>query len=238
MKSPSPPSVPSARALAAELADRRERDAALGDDQALVAYEAKWQKKLSRLQRTYPARWRVAGLSNDEVRDLLTLRLLEAIRCAEPLQLSQQRPGREWGLLVIQGELHALRRVFKLDVAPVDLREAPLSSRTPNQEEAWLESEEQQGWALAQEHAERGLSRPQRQWLAALKLSARTGGFFSSSDEPNLSAASRVLGKHRSSAQRAYHELQSHFASALAAIERTALSCENLAAQALPVVKE
>ncbi len=205
---------PSARALAAELCDRRERDAALVDDAALVAYEAKWQRKLFKLQRTYPARWRVAGLSDEEVRDLLTLRLIEAVRRAEVAELSQQRSGREWGLLVIQAELRALRRAFKLDVTPADFSEAPISSRLPNQEEQWLEDELQRGRALAQAHAERGLSRPQRQWLAALKLSARAGGFFEASAEPNLSAASRVLGKNRSSAQRAYRELQTRFIAA------------------------
>jgi hypothetical protein len=48
-----------------------------------------------------------------------------------------------------------------------------------------------------------------------LKLSARSGGFFESSAEPNLSAASRVLGKNRSSAQRAYRELQTRFTAEL-----------------------
>jgi hypothetical protein len=67
------------------------------------------------------------------------------------------------------------------------------------------------GRALAQQRAEQALSRPQRQWLSALKLSARAGGFFESSAEPNLSAASRVLGRNRSSAQRAYGELQTRF---------------------------
>jgi predicted Zn-dependent protease with MMP-like domain len=40
--------------LAAELSDRRERDAATTDDRALVAYEAKWQRRLARLQRSFP----------------------------------------------------------------------------------------------------------------------------------------------------------------------------------------
>jgi hypothetical protein len=181
----------------------------------LVAYEAKWQKKLVKLQRTYPARWRVAGLSDEEVRALLTLSLIEAVRRADVAELSQQRAGREWGLLVIQSELRVLRRAFKLKVTPADFSDVPVCSRLANQEEQWLENEMERGRALAQEHAERGLSRPQRQWLAALKLSARAGGFFESSSEPNLSAASRVLGKNRSSAQRAYRELQTRFTAEL-----------------------
>jgi hypothetical protein len=89
------PRAPSARALGAEQLERRERDAALTDDEALVAYEAKWQRKLAKLQRAFPARWRVAGLSDEEVRDLLTLRLLEAVRRADAEELALARPGRE-----------------------------------------------------------------------------------------------------------------------------------------------
>lgn len=209
------PSAPSARLLAAEQADRRERDVAIVDDLALVAYEAKWQKKLVKLQRTYPARWRVAGLSDEEVRGLLTLRLIEAVRRADAAELSQRRPGREWGLLIIQGELRTLRRTFKLNVTAADFGETVAVSRAPNQEEQWLESETEHERALARSQAEQRLSRPQRQWWAALQLSARAGGFFESSAEPNLSAASRVLGKNRSSAQRAYRELQTRFAAEL-----------------------
>lgn len=203
----SEPPKPTARALAAELSDRQERDLAVNDDAALVLYEAKWQRKLRRLQRSFPERWRIAGLSDDEVRDLLTLRLIQAVRRPEPGELELAQAGKEWGLLVVRRELAALRRGFKLGAVSADFGEAPAFIHVPNQEEQWFEDEAERGRALAQARAEQGLSRPQRQWLAAFKLSARAGGFFESSAEPNLSAASRVLGKNRSSAQRAYHEL-------------------------------
>jgi hypothetical protein len=64
---------------------------------------------------------------------------------------------------------------------------------------------------LAGRRAEETLSRPQRTWLAAMKLSANAGAFFESSGNFNLAAASRVLTKDRSSAHRAFGELQSHF---------------------------
>jgi hypothetical protein len=211
---------PSARALAAELAERQERDLAATDDAALVAYEAKWQRKLRRLQQAFPERWRVAGLSDDEVRDILTLRLIEAVRSPAPGALELERVGKEWGLLVARRELGALRKSFKLGAIPSDFSEAPLVMHSPNQEEQWLEGEAERGRAVAQERAERDLSRPQRRWLAALKLSARGGGFFQASAEPNLSAASRVLGKNRSSAQRAYRELQARFAHELARVKK------------------
>jgi hypothetical protein len=202
---------PTARALAAELAERKQRDLATTNDAALVAYVARWQTKLRRLQQSFPERWRVAGLSDEEVRDLLTLRLIEAVRSPAPGELELQRAGKEWGLLVARRALAALRKSFKLRAISADFSETPAFSHSLNQEEQWLEAEAERGRALAQERAERGLSRPQRKWLAALKLSARAGGFFESSAEPNLSAASRVLGRNRSSAQRAYRELQTRF---------------------------
>jgi hypothetical protein len=201
--------------LAAELSDRRERDAARTNDQALVAYEAKWQRKLARLQRRFPERWCVGGLSDEEVRDFLTLRLLELVRDPDGRELTLARPGKEWGLLITQQALRALRRGFRLKVSPADFSAAQWSSLGPNQEELCLEGEAERHRRSAQERAERGLSRPQRSWLAALKLSARAGGFFEASAEPNLSAASRLLGKNRSSAQRAYRELQARFSAEL-----------------------
>lgn len=210
-----PPQPPSVRALAAELDERRERDAARTQDRALVAYEAKWQRKLARLQRRFPERWRVVGLSDEEVRDLLTLRLIEAVRDPDGVELALACPGKEWGLLVAQRALRSLRRGFRLNVSPADFSEAQWDSRGPNQEEQWLEGEAERNRRAAEQRAERGLSRPQRSWLAALKLSARAGGFFAASAEPNLSAASRILGKNRSSAQRAFRELQARFSAEL-----------------------
>src|SRR5882757_4103964 len=115
---------PTARALAAELSELRERDAAATDDAALVAYEAKWRRKLRRLQRTFPERWRVAGLSDDEVCDLVTLSLIEALRNPEPGVWNLARPGKEWGLLVARQRLSALRKSFKLGATPVGFSEA------------------------------------------------------------------------------------------------------------------
>jgi hypothetical protein len=212
MSSPTPfAAEPSPRAVWNEHADRAQRDLARVDDSALVQYEAKWQHKVRRLQRTFPERWRVAGLSDEEVRDILTLRLIEAVRQASPEELALARPGREWGLLIVQRELRGLRRAFKLPAVPVDFSEAPATLQVFDQEERLLAEESERLFLVAGQRAEQGLSRPQRRWLAALKLSARSGGFFQASAEPNLSAASRVLGKNRSSAQRAYRELQARF---------------------------
>ena len=49
--------------------------------------------------------------------------------------------------------------------------------------------------------------------------SAANGEFFASSDQLNLSAASRKLGKNRSSAQRGYRALQECFQRELGRLE-------------------
>lgn len=194
-----------------ELSEDAERDAAVRDDLALVHYEAKWRRILRALQQAHPGRFRVPGLSQEEVRDLLTLRLIEVLRSDPGEFWRYQRPGRAWAMQCMQEHLRVLRKCFRLDAIPADLREVPLRAYTLDQEEQWLEREAEQGRAMAQQRAERALSRPQRQWLAALKLSANAGAFFQSSELPNLSAASRLLGKDRSSAQRAYQELRVRF---------------------------
>jgi hypothetical protein len=197
-------------ALAAELADERDRDAAIANDAALVRYEAKWNRKLARLQRAHRERWRVPVLSEEEVRDALTLRLIEVVRDGSE-RAAHARAGKEWGLVVCADHLATLRKSFRLDATPTDFSDAPLLQREPSYEDRWLEVERDVCLAIAQRSAQNDLSRPQRRWLSAMKLAANAGEFFESSDRLNLSAASRLLGKNRSSAQRAYKELQSHF---------------------------
>jgi hypothetical protein len=198
-------------ALRAELADQRQRDAAVSDDSALVFYHAKWRRRLLAMQRAHPERWRVRGLSAEEVQDLLTLRLLEAVRGDTEEFSLRARAGREWGLLCVKDELVVLRRHFRVDAAPADPCDFRVRDSAQTQEEQWLERE--QNWAreLARTRAVHGLTRPQRAWLKALRASADAGAFFHASQEPNLSAASRLLGKNRSSALRAYRELQGRF---------------------------
>ncbi|HEY2512218.1 MAG TPA: hypothetical protein VGI39_15230 [Polyangiaceae bacterium] len=210
----------SSTALDSEFADARERDRARQSDRALVAYVAKWERRIGRLQKAHPERWRVPGLSPEEVRDALTLTLVEAIRAEGDDPPVHARAGREWGLAVALDRLAELRGAFRLEATPVDFREPPaLRQREPTLEEQWLEHEGEACRAEAREGAERGLSKPQRRWYAAMRLAARGGEFFETSDRLNLSAAARILGKNRSSAQRAYSELQARFAEELEKVE-------------------
>ncbi|HVY29492.1 MAG TPA: hypothetical protein VHB79_23195 [Polyangiaceae bacterium] len=213
------PSVSRVRALDDEAADRRERELSRSSDVALVAYEAKWRARLARLQRRYPARWHVPGLSNEEVLDLLCLHLIEVLRSGESEPFALESPGRPWGLLIAARKRRALRRAFRLAITAHDFAEAPGYRETPDQEQMCVEREEQQLLALAGERAKSQLSGPQRRWLAALEQSTQSGELFAASDEPNLSAASRILGKNRSSALRAYRELQARYSSELARLK-------------------
>ena len=193
------------------LADERERDAAIDCDGALVSYQHKWERRLLRLQLRYPERWRVAGLSDEEVRDALTLRLLEVVRGDATAHASYARAGKEWGIWVMRQHLTTLRQSFRLAAIPTDFSADPVLEREPDQEQQLLELEAAACRGLAAERAQRQLSLPQRRWLAALKMAANCGQFFEASQEINLSAASRVLQRHRSSAQRAYRELRAQF---------------------------
>ncbi len=206
-------------ALRAEFADERERDLAMVDESRLVSYQGKWEKKLSKLQRAHPQRWRVRGLSDEEARDLLTLRLIEAVRTEAETHQRYSRPGREWALGLFQHHLLELRKRFRLEITATNFDDAPFCERRPSQEERCLELEAERRRAAAGFGARQTLSRPQRRWLAALEQTAAQGNFFRASDELNLSAASRVLGKSRSAASRAYRELQTHFMRELARSE-------------------
>lgn len=128
-------------------------------------------------------------------------------------------PDKEWGLWVIERHLAELKRALRFGATPMDFREVVVAERAPSQEQRWLEREEEACRALAEERAGQQLSGCQRRWLSALRLSARAGHVFAESAEPNLSAAARLLGKDRSSAQRAYRVLQARFASELEQLE-------------------
>lgn len=203
--------------LAAELADELARDHARTDDAALVAYEARWRKRLARLQRVHPARWRVPGWSDEELRDELLLRLVVAVRLEPGADDARARPGKEWGLLVLAGERRALRKKNRLEIVLVDPK--PARDRSPTGEDRLLDLEEATLREQARVRAEAGLTIPQRRWLSAMKLSANAGAFFASSGELNLAAAARVLDKNRSSAVRAFDELQRVFGRERSAID-------------------
>jgi len=191
--------------------DRVDRLAAAADDEALLRYQGRWERALERLQRAHPARWAVRGWSGEEVRDALTLRLFEVVR-GDPAQHARyEREGKAWAIVVMRERLAELRKAHRLEVAPADLEAASRASREPDQEEQWLEAEADACRGVARSRAEEQLTAPQRRWFAAMRMAANGGAFFRASDELNLAEASRVLGRNRSSAQRAYREIQIAF---------------------------
>ncbi len=198
-------------ALSREAQEEKARDAALVSDSALVTYEGAWRRRLTRLQQTSPARWRVHGWSDEEVRDELLLRLLAALRGDDgDARNADLRPGREWALTLLSRERRALSRSFRLRVIPTDTFTSV--DRAALSDEVLMAEESQALLRRATECAEAALSAPQRRWLSAMKMSANAGAFFESSGRLNLSAASRMLEKNRSSATRAFEELSRHFA--------------------------
>jgi len=207
------------RALDAELADERARDRARAGAAELVRYQEAWERRLARLQRAHPQRWHVPGLSDDEVRDALTLHLIELIVAPPGGEPPPGRAGQCWGLCMAREQLSALRRSFRLAATPTDFEASPARDRAESQEERCLELEGEQRRSVARARAERQLNQPQRRWLAAMQHAAAEGHFFQTSDDLNLSAASRALGKNRSSALRAYRSLEECFRRELEQIE-------------------
>jgi len=141
----------------------------------------------------------------------LTLRLIEAVRTRSPELERHRRAGKEWGLLFLAMQRRDLRKGHRLRVVAGDFDLTSARDRDCTEEERMIESEAHQAMLVATERAEQQLTRPQRRWFAAMKMSANAGAFFESSGKLNLAAASRVLAKDRSSAHRAFGELQNRF---------------------------
>lgn len=191
--------------------DALQRDEAARDDLALVRYVGRWERRYARLQGAHPALWHVPGWSDDEVRDAVTLRLVELLRGDATAREALGVAGEPWGLSVAKARLAELRRTFRLRTALVAPPEAPLGRCVESPEEAYARDEDEARLHDAAEQAERDLAAPQRRWLAAFRRAAERGAFFASSDAPNLAEAARELGKHRSSATRAFEALRRRF---------------------------
>ena len=165
----------------------------------MIELHAAWDAKIRRMQRARPERWHVRGWSDDEVRDELTLRVLEHATCDE-----------EAIMRAVCARLNELRRTFRVRVHAVS--EAPSWRDVPSDEQRILEREEDVSREIAAASAESRLAAPQRRWLEAMRAAANDGAFFASSDELNLSAVARLLGKDRSSAKRAWDALRVRYA--------------------------
>lgn len=198
------------------------------DATSLVQYLKVWEHKVRTLQRRHPGRWCVRGWSDEEVRDALTLHLFEAVQSGDAPRDTDgtmhsggdaPRDTDDWAFALLARRVRELQRASRLNVAVMDLSDAPLLQREPSHEELHLELEDNSRRATAAERARENLNQPQRRWLAAMLWTANRGDFFEASDRLNLSAASRVIGKSRSSAARAYKELQSRFQEELERLE-------------------
>jgi len=175
------------------------------DMNEIVELHAAWDAKIRRLQRAHPARWHVRGWSDDEVRDALTLRVLEVAReTLDEAVISR----------AVTARLNELRRTFRVRSHATDPHATPSYSSSPSEEERAIEREADAARHAAAARAEARLAAPQRKWLGAMRVAAERGEFFASSDDLNLSAAARVLGRDRSAAKRAWDVLRARFARA------------------------
>lgn len=202
------------------LDDEALRVAARSSDPALCAYEARWRGRLRASMRKRPRYFHVPGLPNDEVLDAVLLGLVEHVRGADGSRLdlsgslrgdSEHRANRPLELVLAETTVRDLRHRYRLAATPVDFREVDVQSRTETPEQAVLDREHDTTRELAARRAEAGLDPERRAWLEAFRRSANDGAFFAESGKPNLAAASRVLGRHRSSALRAYVDLGRRF---------------------------
>lgn len=204
-----------ARRSAEGLDDETLREEARSSDPALCAYEARWRARLRASMRKRPRYFQVPGLPDDEVLDALVLGLVEHVRGTRGPSAehddSEPAPRRPLELVLAEATVRELRRRFRLAATPIDFREVVVQSRAETPEEAMLDHEHVRRRERAARHAEAGLDPERRAWLEAFRRSANDGNFFAESGKPNLAAASRVLGKHRSTALRAYVELGHHF---------------------------
>jgi hypothetical protein len=145
--------------------DLRERDAAATDDTALVAYERKWRARLVRLQRAHRSRWRVPALSDEEVRDELLLRLVDAVRTKPEERARHVHAHKEWGLAFLEHARRELRGGFRLEIVPTDVTPLPFGlDRAPTEEERLIDEQHEAARKLARDRAETALSKPQRRW--------------------------------------------------------------------------
>jgi hypothetical protein len=151
------------------------------------------------------------------VREELLLRLVESVRTKPEERAQHAHDRKEWGLAFLEHARRALRAGFRLEIVPADV--TPTLDRAPTEEERLIDEQHDSARALARERAESALSKPQRRWLAAMKMSANAGAFFESSGDLNLAAVSRVLDKDRSSAQRAFEEISRRFCRELADLD-------------------
>lgn len=182
--------------LAAELRDEQLRDAAGGDPDGMDRYLRDLSWRLLRLRRQYPRRWSTPGHTTREFVDHVVVETLAALR-GRGLG-AYEKPGREASLVFADAQRTALRRRRVIyEVEPVATEEPAL-----NAEEQLLAKEAREIAREIVAVTKRRLTKPQRQWLAAIERHLEDQGRL----VPAQVGAS--LGKNRSSATRAIETLQ------------------------------
>jgi len=149
-------------------ADERERYLARVDERALTAYLARWDETLTRLQRGWPAEWRVPGMCAVDVRRELQVRLLAEVRVNGKLRRPRyNRPGEPATLILLRRERDRLCKAQRRHV----LRRAPHAAGPglPMPDERIFAEADASELRAALLDAEASLTPTQREWWARLR---------------------------------------------------------------------
>lgn len=195
--------------LRGEWIDERWRAMAASNDRALIAYLQFWRGRLRRLQVARPGRWYVAGLTDEEVLDVLELALIEAIRVPELFE-KHERPGREatlWLLGARKDHLRRRRRIYAVS-KKYDLRH--LDDYEPTALELLEGHERQRAATEATAGLPTHLNKPAREWLEHFVRDLSLHGEINPARvaDGRKSRAADGGQMHRASATRALQSIQ------------------------------
>jgi len=198
--------------LEREYLDQCDRERAINDEtrtqRHLAAYLENWQKRLAKLQRVFPSLrrdgWRVPGKTEEEVRDLLIVELLWAIRNPYIFKL-YERPGEEASFRYLRRRKDNLRRRRKIYEYTPKLIAQELYRAPETPEQVLIAKEAPGSAAEIIEEIKTGLSGNRSRWLSAMQEDVRKRGKL------NLASVSQQLGKNRASGSRAFRAIRAEF---------------------------
>ncbi|MDP3215753.1 MAG: hypothetical protein Q8S73_16725 [Deltaproteobacteria bacterium] len=195
--------------LRGEWNDERWRAAAASNDRALTAYLQFWRGRLRRLQVAVPGRWYVAGLTDEEVLDVLELDLIEAIRAPEMFE-QYERSGREATLWLLGARKDHLRRKRRIYAVSKKYELRHLDDYEPTALELLEGHERQRAAVSATTCLPAHLHKPAREWLEHFVRDLSLHGEINPARvaDGRKSRATDGGPMHRASATRALQSIQ------------------------------
>jgi hypothetical protein len=191
------------------LDERRRLNAARSDD-AMQKYLARWDRSIKKFRIAFPRRWRVPGLSDEELRAELQLRLLNRLRGGLTWE-AYEKPGAEATYMFLDRERNAMRKRNRMYDATVTLGNLPATradaSPTPD---VLVEREDTLiGIRISFESALREMSTRQGSWLRSFLEDVVAHG------DLNEARVAELRGRDRSSACHAKRRIRAAILSKL-----------------------